>query len=579
MTVNDGHDDAIESRAENPAHLIGSKAQAIRVGRARLLIVALVFAVSFSVLAARLIELTVIRETGKTLAFVAPAPSRPAAGRADILDRNGVLLATNLLTASLYADARVVPDGAKAARRLVKVLPGLSPAAPRERLATGRAFVWLKRNLTPSQQAAVNDLGIPGLHFRNEQRRIYPHGPLESHVLGFTDVDGNGISGIEKFFDQDLRDRGPQGRALQLSLDSRVQHVLRDELTAAIVRFRAIGAAGLVMDADTGEILALTSLPDFDPNHPTAAPALSRFNRATKGVYELGSVFKVFTVAMALDSGATKLRGGYDASKPIRVARFTIRDSHAKKRWLSVPEILIYSSNIGAAKMALDVGRDRQRKYLARFGLLRRPSLELPEVGAPISPARWGDISTMTAAYGHGLAVSPVQFASAFAAMVNGGVLLPATLLKRKPGERVVGVQVISERTSDQLRRLLRAVVEKGTGRKAQAPGYLVGGKTGTAEKAGAGGYRRKALISSFVAAFPMTKPKYVVYLLLDEPQGDAETHGFATAGWTVAPLVGRVVRRIAPILGVRPVDDGAAAVKQAMALPLYSRKRNSAVN
>ncbi len=572
-----------EHEIEDDTHLVGSKVQAIRTGRTRLVTVALVFAVSFFVLAGRLIELTVIREPGQSLAFTTAAPTKATAGRADIVDRNGTLLATNLLTASLYADARSVPDAAKAARRLVGVLPELSLAAVQERLASDRAFVWLKRNLTPSQQAAVNGLGIPGLHFRDEQRRLYPHGSLESHVLGFTDVDGNGISGMEKYFDQEMRERGPRGQALQVSLDVRVQHALRDELTAAMGRFRATGAAGLVLNANTGEIMGLVSLPDFDPNHPSAAPALARFNRATKGVYELGSVFKVLTVAMALDSGATKIRGGYDATKPIRVARFTIRDSHAKKRWLSVPEILIYSSNIGAAKMAMDVGRDGQRKYLDRFGLLGRPSLELPEVGMPITPARWGDISTMTAAYGHGLAVSPVQFASAFAAMVNGGVLLPATLIKRKPGERTVGVQVISKRTSKQLRRLLRAVVEKGTGRKAQAPGYLVGGKTGTAEKAGAGGYRRKALISSFVAAFPMTAPKYVVYLLLDEPQGDVETHGYATAGWTAAPLTGRVVSRIAPILGVRPQDNEAAPVRRAMAQPLYSRVdhrgRNIAVN
>ncbi|SVE11727.1 uncharacterized protein METZ01_LOCUS464581, partial [marine metagenome] len=249
----------------------------------------------------------------------------------------------------------------------------------------------------------------------------------------------------------------------------------------------------------TGEILALTSLPDFDPNHPAAAPNLSRFNQATKGVYELGSVFKVLTVAMALDSGATKIAGAYDATKPIRVAGFRIQDSHAKKRWLSVPEILVYSSNIGAAKMALDVGRDVQRRYLGRFGLLDRPNLELPEVGSPIVPPNWGEARTMTAAFGYGLSVSPVQFVSAFAAMVNGGVLMRATLLKKIAGEREVGVQVISQRTSNQVRRLLRAVVEKGTGRRARAPGYLVGGKTGTAEKASKGGYRGRELISSFV--------------------------------------------------------------------------------
>jgi len=324
-------------------------------------------------------------------------------------------------------------------------------------------------------------------------------------------------------------------------------------------------------------------LPDFDPHHPSAAPAMSRFNRATKGVYELGSVFKVLTVAMALDSGATGIQGLYDASKPIQLARFTIRDSHPKNRWLSVPEILIYSSNIGAAKMALDVGRDGQRKYFDRFGLLGRPSLELPEVGTPLTPSRWGEVNTMTASYGHGLAVSPVQFATAFAAMVNGGVLLPATLVKHKTGERTVGIQVIRARTSRQLRRLLRAVVEKGTGRKAEVTGYLVGGKTGTAEKAGLHGYRRDALISSFVAAFPMTAPKYVVYVLLDEPQGDAATHGFAGAGWTAAPLAGRVISRIAPILGVQPIDDGPGPIHRAVALPpsssVHGGSRNVAVN
>jgi cell division protein FtsI (penicillin-binding protein 3) len=577
-----GRDIEAAMAPDDDALLVGSKAQAIRVGRTRLLTVALVFAVSFFVLAGRLIELTVIREPGPSLAFVPAPPTKSTAGRADIVDRNGILLATNLLTASLYADARVVRDAPEAARRLVAVLPELSPSAVLERLASGRAFVWLKRNLTPSQQAAVNGLGIPGLYFRDEQRRLYPQGALQSHVLGFTDVDGSGIAGVEKYFDQEMRNRGPQGQALQLSLDVRVQYVLRDELAAAKKRFRASGAAGVVMNANTGEILALASLPDFDPNHPTAAPALARFNRAAKGVYELGSVFKVLTVAMALDSGATQLHDGYDATKPIRVARFTIRDSHAKRRWLSVPEILIYSSNIGAAKMALDVGRDSQRGYLERFGLLSRPSLELPEVGTPIIPDRWGEISTMTAAYGHGLAVSPVQFATAFAAMVNGGVLLPATLIKRKPGVRILGVQVIRGRTSNQLRRLLRAVVEKGTGRKAEASGYLVGGKTGTAEKAGAGGYRSDALISSFVAAFPMTAPKYILYLLLDEPRGDGETRGYATAGWTAAPLAGRVVSRIAPILGIRPVDDEAAPIQRAMALPpssLLGRSRNLAVN
>ena len=542
---------APESEIEDDTHLVGSKVQAIRTGRTRLVTVALVFAVIFFVLAGRLIELTVIREPGQSLAFTAAAPTKSTAGRADIVDRNGTLLATNLVTASLYADARSVPDAAKAARRVVGVLPELSLAAVQERLSSDRAFVWLKRNLTPSQQAAVNGLGIPGLHFRDEQRRLYPHGSLESHVLGFTDIDGNGIAGMEKYFDQEMRNRGPQGQALQVSLDVRVQHALRDELSAAMDRFRATGAAGLVLNANTGEILGLVSLPDFDPNHPSAAPALARFNRATKGVYELGSVFKVLTVAMALDSGATKIRGGYDATKPIRIHGFTISDYHAEKRWLTVTEILVHSSNIGAAKMAMKVGTARQKNYLRSFGLTRAAGIELPEVGTPLTPDRWRDINTMTIAYGHGIAVSPLQLTAAVAALVNGGYRVRPTIIKGAAPQS--GDRVLKAGTSEKMRRLMRMVVTQGTGRKADAEGFLLGGKTGTADKPGRRGYSGRRVISSFVAVFPFDAPRYAILALFDEPKGLKETFGYATGGWVAAPVVKAVVQRLSPLLGLRP--------------------------
>jgi cell division protein FtsI (penicillin-binding protein 3) len=499
--------------------------------------------------------------------------------RGDIVDRNGIILATNLYAPSLYADAVEVPDPELAADRLIAILPELNRTALIDKLTSLQRFVWLKRHLTPAQQYLVNRLGIPGLYFKEEEQRVYPQGRLLSHVVGYTDVDGNGIAGVEKFFDRRLItrvNRPVRERTLKLSVDVRVQHALRNELVASMTKFNAIGAAALVLDTRSGEVLALASLPDFDPNHPSTSPEIARFNRVTLGVYELGSVVKPMTVAMALEAGTVNMNGGYDARKPIRVSRFTIRDDHGKARWLTVPEILIYSSNIGAAKMALDVGAKRQRAFLDRLGMLRRASLELPEVGTPQLPPRWRDINLMTIAFGHGLAISPLQLSSAFSALVNGGVLVPPTLVLREP-DAVVGSRVLKRSTSAQMRRLLRKVVTDGTGGKAKAAGYLVGGKTGTAEKAGARGYRKKALLSSFIAAFPMTEPRYVIYVLLDEPQGIKETFGYASGGWTAAPAISRIVSRIAPMLGVAQVDEKNPMIRQAMAVALPNREKRRA--
>ena len=545
------------ARAERPG---GDDKSPIQVGRRRLLTILGLFIFCFAILSARLIDLSLLRDGGEPSLTHADSDRPAAPVRADIVDRNGVLLATTLRAPSLYANPRVMLDVDEAAIRLTEVLPDLDRVALARKLTSGRSFVWLKRGLTPRQQYAVNRLGIPGLGFLDEHRRIYPQAALTSHVVGFCGIDNEGLAGIERRFDEVLTMPDRVNEALVLSLDVRVQSALRQELSAAVEAFRAQGAAGVVLDVRTGEFLAIVSLPDFDPNRAATASAEARFNRASLGVYEMGSTFKTFTVAAALDAGTVDLTGGYDATKPIRVARFTIHDDHAKNRWLSVPEIFIYSSNIGAAKMALELGGERQKAFLERLGLLSPSPVELPESGTPMWPRPWREISTMTVAFGHGIAVSPLQLASAVATLVNGGYAVPATLMRRETAITASAKQVVASETSAMMRALLRLVVTDGTGRQAATRGYRVGGKTGTAEKADTRGYRRGVLISSFVGVFPINEPRYLVVALLDEPKGNKSTHGFASGGWTAAPIVGRVIARIGPMLGVVSVKAEEAA-------------------
>ena len=539
------------------AHIFleGSRTEALETGRTRLLVAGAVFALAFLVVGLRLVDIALFTEGFEPRIAATPSAPQLETGRAEILDRNGVVLATSLATASLYANPRQVRDPAEAAARLAAILPELSEAEILVKLSTGRSFIWLKRHLTPRQQYAINRMGVPGLYFQRERRRFYPHGALVAHSVGFTDVDGRGLAGIEQSFDEVLRGSADP---LMLSLDLRVQHVLARELGAAMAEFGAIGAAGVVMDAESGEVLAMASLPEFDPSRPAAASGEARFNRASLGLYELGSVFKIFTTAMALDEGVVTLDDGYDTSKPIRAARFTITDYKPKNRWMSVPEIFIYSSNIGTARMAMDAGTEIQRAFLTRLGLTRPASIELAEVGQPLLPNPWRDINTLTISYGHGLAISPVQLTGAVAAVVNGGELKPATLIKRRDGARAKGKRVLSADTSLKMRRLMRLVVRRGTGRKANAEGYQVGGKTGTADKLVGGRYARDSRLASFVGAFPMNAPRYVVFAMLDEPKGTEDTHGYATGGWVAAPVVRRVIESIGPILGVAPVNDPA---------------------
>jgi len=556
-----------------PLVVEGDAKRSVERARRRLTVAAGLFAFAFLVVAVRVAELAlggdVAPRTGQAWSAAATTTAR-----ADIVDRNGVLLAANLPTASLYANPEKIIDLEEAARGLASVLPGTDEAQLLKRLREGRSFVWVRRGLSPAQQAAVHALGLPGLEFLHEERRVYPQGDLLAHVLGFTDIDNQGIAGLEKTLDAELRRRALAGEGpLALGIDVRVQQVLRDEIQASIDTFKAKGGVGVVLDVKSGEVVALASLPDFNPNRPAGASQEARFNRATLGVYEMGSIFKVFTVASALDSGTVDLSGGFDASHPIRVARYTISDSHAKNRWLSVPEIFIYSSNIGSAKMALAMGGDLQQAYLRRLGLLTPVGLELPEMGQPMMPRPWREISTMTVAFGHGIAVSPLQTATAFAAVVNGGTLLQPTLLKNQSGVAPEGQRVLSQQTSDRMRALLRLVVVAGTGKAANVEGYQVGGKTGTAEKASAAGYQRNALLSSFIGAFPMDDPRYVVLVTLDEPKGTKETYGYATGGWTAAPTVSRIIARMAPLVGLAPTEPavGADAVVPALEPELES--------
>ncbi len=553
--------------------LDGIRKQALETGRNRLLVTGVVFSLAFMAVAGRLIDLSILGPGVAQAVVPVGRVTSALSERGDIVDRNGMVLATSLPASSLFAKPYEIENPEAVADMLSRILPGLSRSEVLAKLGGKSRFVWLRRNLTPNQLYLVNRLGIPGLGFRKAGRRVYPHGRTAAHVLGVTDIDGRGVAGVEKYFNQLLGG----GETLRLSIDLRVQSLLQRELAMAMAEFKAAGAAGVVLDVRTGETVALVSLPDFDPNDKSTLQGNAGFNRVSKGVYEMGSTFKLFNTAMALDTGTVTLNDGYDASKPIRISRFTISDYHGKNRWLSVPEILIYSSNIGSAKMALDVGEKAQRRYLGKFGLLSQAAIELPEVGTPLTPAVWREINTMTVAYGHGIAVSPLQVATAVAALVNGGVLRPATLLKEKTTENVPGKVVLSRETSLKMRRLMRLVVSRGTGGKADVAGYRVGGKTGTADKSAKGGYKDGSLISSFAGVFPADDPRYVLVVLLDEPKGNASTFNFATGGWVAAPVVGRMVRAMGPLLGIAPGGGAGQGKDGGETIPLLASAEGDA--
>jgi len=469
--------------------------------------------------------------------------------RKDIFDRNGILLARSVGVSSLYVDPALVLDATNTAKDLIDIFPDLTYGNVLKSLQSKRRFVWLKRNLTPNQQSKVLELGNPALNFRREENRIYPQGAMASHLIGASGIDGQGLLGIERSFNRYLSDT--QNQPLYLTLDSRIQHVAQRELQNAMDMHHAKGGAAIVMDVKSGELLAGASLPHFSPDHYQHATSSEKFNRMTMGVYELGSTFKIFSTAAYLETHKNAMNHWFDARKSLEVGRFKIRDFHAEKRQLSLPEVFIHSSNIGSALMGQKIGSERLQAFYKDLGLMDKLSFEIPEVGAPLVPSPWREINTMTSAYGHGLAVSPLQLISAVSSVVNGGIQVTPTMIRAASNPTKTEHRILSEETSHRMRQLLRLVVSEGTGGKADVPGFLMGGKTGTAEKPGKKGYDRDRLISSFVGVFPIDAPRYAVYVMLDEPKGIKETYGYATGGWVAAPVVAKITQNMTRIMGI----------------------------
>ncbi len=531
-----------------------------RKTKARIGLAVLCFAVLYAVIAARLVLFAVAPDSH--VARRGGSGDAVATARPEILDRNGEVLATDVRTPSLFAEPRRIIDVDEAVELLTAVMPDLDTSELRERLGSKRGFAWLKREIKPKQQQEVHRLGIPGIGFLNENKRIYPNGREVSHLIGHVNIDNQGIAGLEKWLDNrglaDLHRAGfasdRQQEPLALAVDLRVQHALRDELAAAAEKFKAKASAGVVLDVRSGEIIAMVSHPDYDPNNPKEALDPNRMNRLTTGVFEMGSTFKALTVGMALDSGKVTLNSSFDARAALRYGKFAINDYHAQRRVLTVPEVFTYSSNIGAAKMALAVGVEGHKAFLRKIGQLDRLRTELPESAEPLVPKRWGELNTVTIAFGHGLSVAPLQALMGFGALMNGGYLIPPTFLKRSEEEaRAVAKRVVKRETSIAMRYLMRLNAEKGSGSKADVKGYYVGGKTGTAEKVVGGRYSKTKLLCDFIAVMPADEPRYLVLVMLDEPQPLPETHGYATSGWNAAPTTAKVIERIAPMLGLKP--------------------------
>ncbi|MDB5670098.1 MAG: peptidoglycan glycosyltransferase [Alphaproteobacteria bacterium] len=519
----------------------------------RLMLVMLLFAGVTALIAGRLLYLQIA--TDRSGSGLVGNPLLPARG--DIIDRNGIPLARSIDAWSIAIHPnRLLGNPDELAVKLAQLIPGKSAAEFRAVLRSGKSFVFLDRRAMPELVAAVNALGEPAIEFSREPERLYPQTQLAAHVVGYTNLDGQGEAGIERAYNGQLLQPKTRGEPIQLAVDARVQQALEAELGAAMAQFSAVGAAGVVLDIQTGEILAMTSLPELNPNVPGHGSMEARFNRATLGVYELGSTFKPFTVAMALDSGVISSFGQeYNCPRELHAGRFTITDTHPFGRRASIAEIMKESSNIGTAQIAAQVGSARQQAFLKKMGFLDPVAVELRERGRTLTPgANWGDIATMTVGYGHGIAVTPLHLATGYATLFNGGLYRPATLLKVGPGHPVVpGRRVFTAETSYRMRALVRLVVTDGTGKKADAPGYRIGGKTGTAEKILGGRYSGAAVVTTFAGVFPMDAPRYVVVAMLDDPKATKDTYGFHTAGWNVAPVVSRVVSRIGPVLGVAP--------------------------
>lgn len=517
-----------------------------------------VFSAAFLTIFGRLVHLTTLEPAEPVLARAAPSHSRP-----DILDRNGEILARDIVMFSVFAEPRRVIDPDETVEQLLTILPELNAASLYRRLSGTSGFTWVSRSITPAKQQAIHNLGLPGIGFRPEVRRLYPNGGAAAQVLGAVNIDNLGIAGIESWIDSSglnvLRSAGMDYRRedldpVNLSIDLYVQHAFADELRKAIDHYDAIGGAGLVLDVNTGEVVSLVSLPDFDPNNPTEAHKKENINRINVGVYEMGSTSKALTMAMGLDSNAFNIHSVVDATNPLRFGRFSISDYRGEKRPLNMPEAFLVSSNIVFGKMAMQIGVDRHKEFLGALGQLTRLTTELPESAAPIVPRNWGAVNTATIAFGHGLAVTPLQATMGVAALVNGGRLIRPTFIKDASVEgRVLAEDVVSPSTGEALRYLMRLNGIDGSARRATIAGYHVGGKTGTAEKVIDGRYAKGRVMTSFMGLVPAHEPKYLILVMLDEPKPVEGTHGFRTAGWNAVPTAKAILNRILPMMKMPP--------------------------
>ncbi len=544
MTLPQNYTDAGPVRRQK--HVADDEYKAVSEGRIRIRIGVVIFAFTLLVAIIRMAEVSL---------FTAPkglyaSGQDGGVSRADIVDRNGELLATTLVNYDLYARKKFIWNPDETAQKLAPIFPGVDVDEVRAKLTRKGGQVLLQRGLTPAQRRDVFNLGLPGLVFEPAPRRFYPNGHLASHIVGFSDVDMKGLAGAEKAFESSLV--ASNAPSLALSVDLRVQSAVATELQASIDKFSADTGAAIVMNIKTGEVLAMASLPNFDPNAPNTASPQDRYNHASMSTYELGSVFKPITMAMALEAGVTDLKEKFPVQNPLKVRDKFIRDDHPSKYPLAMPEILAESSNRGTALMAMRAGGGEQRAFLKKLGLMDRVPIELKESAAPQVQKEWQDITTVTVSYGHGISVTPLALTAATGALLNGGEYVVPTLRKQDSVTKSERRRVISEKTSNTLRDLMRYVATDGTGRNARVKGYAIMGKTGTADKPSVDGYDERRLVSSFIAAFPYEDPTYAVFVTLDEPKAVEGTYGYATAGWNAAPTTGKIIERIGPMLGVK---------------------------
>lgn len=536
-----------------PFRVVEEQPTPLAVTYQRLMMMLLIFAGVTSLIVARLVFLQLFSDRSVNASALDPL----VPPRADILDRNGVPLARTIDAWTIGIRPRdAIGDHREIAARLAALMPERTEAQYRAMLGSDRTFIYLRRRALPELVEAANAIGEPAIVFSREPERLYPQTALAGHVLGWTDLEGHGAAGMERVLEERLMNPAQRDEPVMLSIDSRVQAAMESELAQAVVAQQAEGAAGIVLDVRTGEIVAMASAPTFNPNSTGRADANSLYNRATMGVYELGSVFKPITVAAAMEAGVVRGPGQmWDAASPVAVGRFRISDDHPLGRAISVPELLIHSSNIATARIADQMGAERMQAAFRSLGFHEPAYIELNERTRPLWPSDWGRARVLTSGYGHGVAVSPLHLASAYAALVNGGIWRPATLVHRTGGTAAPqGRRVYSEETSRRMRQYLRMIVTHGTGRRGDAPGFRVGGKTGTAEKVAAGGgYSARVNVSTFAAAFPMDEPRYVVVVMMDAPRGTEANSFVTTAAYAAAPIVGRVISRTGPLLGVYP--------------------------